>query len=249
MTAPALLYLAVALLSVGAGFLTATIGFGGAVFLMQFFPLLLPFLNASSLSSIIVYAGILVLAWQYRRHVMWGEVWLPSLLYVLSGVPAVFFAGMLDTQKLKLCFAVFLVLLGLYNLCNVLRAGGFRLPRRRAVGAACSVLSGIGTGMFGIGGPPMALYFLSVAGDDKEAYIGTIQVFFGISMLFTISARFASGAMPVELVPLALLGMGTSLAGKYLGTRLVTHINVNVMKLCVCLFMVFSGVVTIAGCI
>ena len=65
-----LLYLAVALLSVGAGFLTATIGFGGAVFLMQFLPLFLPFLNASSLSSIIVYAGILILAWQYRGHVL-----------------------------------------------------------------------------------------------------------------------------------------------------------------------------------
>lgn len=249
MSPPALLYLAVALLSVGAGFLTAVIGFGGAVFLMQFLPLFLPFLNASSLSSIIVYAGILVLAWQYRGHVMWREVWLPSLLYVLSGVPVVFFAGTLDTGKLKLCFAVFLVILGLYNLCNVLKAGGIRLPHTRGVTVACSVLSGIGTGMFGIGGPPMALYFLSVAGDDKEAYIGTLQIFFGISMLFTISARFISGIMPAELVPLALLGMGTSLAGKYLGTRLVTYINVKVMKLCVCLFMTVSGVITIIGCV
>lgn len=246
---PAVLYLAVALLSVGAGFLTATIGFGGAVFLMQFLPLFLPFLNASSLSSIIVYAGILVLAWQYRRHVMWREVWLPSLLYVLSGVPVVFFAGTLDTQKLKLCFAIFLILLGLYNLCNVLKAGGIRLPRSLAATVICSVLSGIGTGMFGIGGPPMALYFLSVAEDDKEAYIGTLQVFFGISMLFTISARFISGIMPTALVPLALLGMVTSLVGKYLGTRLLAHINVKAMKLCVCLFMIFSGAVTIIGCI
>lgn len=248
MTAPPL-YLAVGLLSIGAGFLTATIGFGGAVFLMQFLPLLLPFLNASSLSSIIVYAGILVLAWQYRGHVMWREVWLPSLLYVLSGVPAVFFTGTLDAQRLELCFAVFLVILGLYNLCNILKSGGIRLPRGHAVTAACSVLSGIGTGMFGIGGPPMALYFLSVAGDDRKAYIGTLQVFFAISMSFTISARFISGAMPVNLVPLALLGMGTSLIGKHLGARLAARINVNSMKLCVCLFMVFSGAAAIAGCV
>ncbi len=247
MTMP-LLYLAVALLSVGAGFLTATIGFGGAVFLMQFLPLFLPFLNASSLSSIIVYAGILILAWQYRGHVLWGEVWLPALLYVLSGVPAVLFAGTLDTQKLKLCFAFFLAILGLYHLCG-LKAGGIRLPRSRAVTVVCSVLSGIGTGLFGIGGPPMVLYFLSVSGDDKEAYIGTLQVFFGLSMFFTISARFISGVMPAEMVPLALLGMGTSLIGKRLGTGQLAYINVKMMKLCVCLFMIFSGVITITGCI
>ena len=95
----------------------------------------------------------------------------------------------------------------------------------------------------------MALYFLSVAGDDKEAYIGTLQVFFGISMLFTISARFISGVMPAALVPMSLLGMATSLVGKYLGTRLLTHINVKAMKLCVCLFMIFSGTVSVMGCV
>lgn len=244
-----LLYIAIALLSAGAGFLTATIGFGGAIFLMQFLPLLLPFVVASGLSSTIVYAGILVLAWQYRRHIQWKQLWLPSVLYILVSVPSVFSLGKANVEDLRLYFSVFLILLGLYNLYKVWKAGNIGLPQNLLTTILCAVLSGLGTAFFGIGGPPMAMYFLSRTGDDKEAYVGTLQAFFAINMSLTITARFMSGVLTVELVPLMIWGMALSLLGKQIGIRLLHRLNVKALKLCVCFFMMVSGVISFIGCI
>lgn len=216
---------------------------------MQFLPLLLPFLAASGLSSAIIYAGILVLAWQYRHHILWKQLWLPSTLYVLVSVPSVFFLGKANIENLELYFSIFLILLGLYNLYNVWKAGTVRLPQNLLTTVLCSVLSGLGTAFFGIGGPPIAMYFLSLAGDDKEAYVGTLQAFFTINMSLTIAARFASGILTVELLPLAILGMATSLLGKQVGIRLLHRLNVKSLKLCICFFMMVSGIVSLLGCI
>lgn len=95
----------------------------------------------------------------------------------------------------------------------------------------------------------MAMYFLSRTGDDKEAYVGTLQAFFSINMSLTIAARFLSGALAVDLIPLMILGMGFSLIGKQLGLRLLHRLNVKALKLWVCFFMVVSGVVSFIGCI
>jgi uncharacterized membrane protein YfcA len=240
----ALTYFVVGLLAIGSGFLTASIGFGGAVFMMLFFPSFLPFLQASSLASTIVYVGILMLAWQYRKYVLWRQVWLPAFLYILTSVPVVFFVSKIDLEHLELFFSIFLIVLGCYNLSSVLIRGAIRLPHNLSVTIICSVLSGLGTGLFGIGGPPMALYFLSIAGDDKNAYIGTLQLFFSICMFFTISARFASGIMTQALIPLALMGTVASLLGNFLGAKALAHINVKAMKLAVCVFMIFSGTIS-----
>ena len=237
---------AVAVLAVGGGFLTATIGFGGAIFTMMFFPYMFPFIQASAISSAIVYVGILVLTWQYRAYIQWKSILLPVACYVTCGVWVVYMLPEFDVQGLKLCFGVFILLLAIYYM---IFSNRIHLKGSLLAAVICSSLSGIGTGLFGIGGPPVALYILSVSEDDKNVYLGTLQAFFSISMLFTNGARVTSGILTTALIPCILAGLVGTLVGKWCGTKVAAHMNIELIKKCVCVFMVLSGVTTIADCL
>ena len=243
-----LIYCLVAAVSVGAGFLTATVGFGGAIFTMLILPLVLPFLSCVGLSTTISFAGTVALAWQFRRHARWRELWLPMGVYLLLAVPAIFIVSSLDILRLKIAVSVFLVLLVVYNLSCVRRGGDLRIPKTKLATVICAVTSGLAAGFFGIGGPPMALYFLAITENDKNAYIGTLQWFFTISMVFTVGARFVTGIMTLDLLPLALCGMAASLAGKELGVRVVSRLNIRTLKILVCVFIMVAGLATIFNC-
>ena len=247
MTLSASLYLLVCLCSVGAGFLTASIGFGGAIFTMMFFPHFMPFLQSSAISSVIVYGGILYLAIEYRHHTRWRDIPIPALCYMMCSVPAVFVSRTVNLPVLKMVFAVFIILLGLYNIYGVLSVGTIKLKKNLPTTLVCSILSGLGTGFFGIGGPPIALYFLSVTGDDKAAYTGTLQTFFAICMVASITARFTSGILTMNMMPLALAGLAASFIGKWLGSKTLNRINAKYLKVGVCVFMIVSGVITLMG--
>ena len=237
---------AVAVLGVGGGFLTATIGFGGAIFTMMFFPYMFPFVQASAISSAIVYVGIVVLAWQYREHIRWKSIVLPVICYVICGVWVVYMLPGFDAQGLKLCFGFFLLLLAVYYMGFSNR---IHLKESPAAAIVCSSLSGLGTGLFGIGGPPIALYFLSATGDDKDAYLGTLQAFFTISMIFTNGARVTSGILTAALVPCILAGLCGTLLGKRFGSRVAARMDIVLIKRCVCIFMILSSLTTIADCL
>lgn len=240
-------YLLVALISIGAGFLTASIGFGGAVFLMMFFPSFLPFVNATALSSTIIYGGILLLAIEYRKHIRWKELLLPVVLYVACSIPMIYFVSSADVNTLKLWFSLVIILIGLYYLACVIWPEKIKFKKNLPTTVICSCMSGVSTGLFGIGGPPMAGYFMAVTGDDKAAYIGTIQAFFAISMFFSNAARFSAGIMPVSYIPLATAGFATSLIGKRLGTLMLSMINDRVLKIAICAFMILSQLSNIAN--
>lgn len=239
----------VCLCAVGAGFLTASIGFGGAIFMMLFLPHFIPFLQSSALASVIVYGGIIVLALKYRKYTRWKELPVPALFYMLCSVPMVFLSRSIHLPTLKLVFSLFIITLGLYNIYGVLHAGEIQLKKNLPTTIICACLAGLGTGLFGIGGPPIALYFLAVTGGDKSAYAGTVQTFFAICMVASISARFASGILTVSMLPLAATGMAASFFGNWLGTRALNRVNVKLLKIAVCIFMIISGMISFIECL
>lgn len=243
------IYALVGVCSIVAGFLTASIGFGGAIFLMLFFPKFIPFVNSTGLSSTIVYGEIILLAYEYRKYTQWKELRLPVLLYVMCSIPMIFSISKFNTDYLKLCFSILIMIIGLYYLFGTIWPEKIRFKKNLLTTVLCSCLSGISTGLFGIGGPPMAGYFMAVTGDDKKAYIGTIQSFFAISMFFSITARFCAGVMTKAYIPMAVVGFAMSLIGKKLGTFTLNRINQKMLKIGICAFMILSQFITLAECV
>ena len=111
-------------------------------------------------------------------------------------------------------------------------------------GAAMGLIAGIGNGLFGMGGPPAAVYMLS-ASREKESYMGSIQCYFLISNASTISVRVFHGDIALHHMPPILLGWAGILAGTWVGMQLFSRIPQPLLRKLVYAFVGVSGVMII----
>ncbi|MDI9521238.1 MAG: sulfite exporter TauE/SafE family protein [Bacillota bacterium] len=169
------LYLYTFLASIGGGIVQATTGFGFGIFVMVFFSLYLPLLSASALSSAISLFVSSTLVFKYRKHAQIKQVILPVICYLLISTSVILLAPSLDLHWLSIAFSVMMILLAVYMLFF---SGKVKVRASAVTALSCSSLSGVASGLFGIGGPPMTLYYMTLFHDDKLAYMGTLQLFF-----------------------------------------------------------------------
>ena len=99
----------------------------------------------------------------------------------------------LDLHVLARVFAVFLMALAVYFLV-VARRMCIRAPKP-AAGVVCGALCGVSAGLFAIGGPPMAVYFVAAA-EDHATYLACMQLLFTITGM---TRRFCRAGW--EMVP------------------------------------------------
>lgn len=224
-----------------AGLIQAVTGFGAGIFMMIFFPALFPILNASALSSSISLFVSGPQSWRYRKHVDWKVAVLPTIAYILVSTVSILLVPYLPTELLKKVFGVFMVILSIYFLTV---SGKLKIRANVLSATICGTLSGILGGLFGIGGPPMVIFFLAAL-DSKEEYIGTIQLFFFITGLYTCIVRVIKGIYTLDLIPFTLLGLLGILIGQHIGSRIIDRIDAATMKKLVYLFLGFAGLTNI----
>ena len=232
---------AVFLAPIGAGFIQAVTGFGSGIFMMVFFPMFFPILGASALSSSISLPATCFQAWNYRKVSAWKLILLPAAVYIFMSSVSILLAPYLPTAILKKIFGVIMILLSIYFLTV---SGKLKIKATLFSATICGILSGFMGGLFGIGGPPIVIYFLAAL-DDKEQYLGTLQSFFFITGAYTFIFRCITGIYTVDLIPLSILGTVGIMIGTKLGRKVVNKINVDTMKKLVYLFLGFAGLTNV----
>ena len=220
-----------------AGLIQTVTGFGSGIFMMVFFPMLFPILGASAISSAISLAGTCTLSWHYRKYCQWKLTLIPALIYILVSSGAILLAPYLPTDLLKKVFGVFLMLLSVYFLVF---SSKLKIKATLMSATVCGTLAGILGGLFGIGGPPMVIYFLAAL-DSKEEYLGTIQFHFFVTGVYMLFFRIYKGIFTMDMIPYVILGMAGMMIGKKLGTKIVDRINADTMKKLVYAFLGVSG--------
>lgn len=230
------------LASIGGGIVQSTTGFGYGIFVMMFFPLYLPLLQASSLSTTVSLFMLTILAWKYRKYIRFKDVLFPTACYLVVSTIAIRMAPGLNLQWLTTVFAIFMIILAAYMLFFSQR---IRLRPTLLSAAVCSSLSGAASGLFGIGGPPMTLYYMSLHGDDKYVYLGTLQCFFWLTSLVNSFTRFAAGLLTPDVLMLVIPGVVGMLGGVWIGGKIVRRISVEKFRLTVYLFLAIAGVITL----
>lgn len=226
-----------------AGVIQATTGFGAGIFMMLFFPMFLPMIQCSALSSAVGLISNIKLSIQYRRHAKPRLLVLPACFYVACNTLCIWYSTRIDLGAFKPFFGLFLLALGLYFLFFAQR---IRLKGGVLSAAVCASLSGAASGFFGIGGPPMVLYFLALVGDDKYAYLGTIQLFFLITGLQGVATRAIAGIYTPSLLALIPAGMAGIMIGNMVGTRIVQKLRVDRLRLLIYAFLCLAGLATFA---
>ena len=136
-----MIWLAVGLSSVAAGFLQTVTGFGAATVLMLVLPYFLDMAAAPALSSSICMGLAASLALRFRRAIRPRLVLLPSLIYTVTSVVAIRLAAGADLRLLSIAFGVFLILLSGYFLFFGAKAALKGGPLSMAVCSRSSLLS------------------------------------------------------------------------------------------------------------
>jgi len=230
------------LISFSGAFLQTNIGFGLPVIAMLFLPMFLPFSTSVALYQIVGSAGILYIVLHYRRYIAW-RIMLPLLVVALiTGAGVTLISMEMEKRILLIILGAALILISIFSVWFSDRISVTPTPQN---GALLGIVAGIGNGLFGISGPPVAIYLLAGI-DEKRAYLATLQAFFLICNLTTISIRTGGGALDLTHTPLIVSGWLGIGAGTYLGLKLFERLPKELLKKLVYGFVGVSGVWIIA---
>ena len=133
------------------GLVQAVTGFGGAVIIMIFLPLILNMTAAPALSDVITMTLSFSMFWRYRKAVHYKSILIPAAVYLVTSTLAIHGSAYVDAGKLKGFFGVFLILLSVYFFAF---SGKLSVKPTFFMKFGCGALAGICGGLFGISGPP-----------------------------------------------------------------------------------------------
>ena len=158
-----------------AGLVQGVVGFGGGIITMLIFPLFVSIPVGAGITSALGIPLCLSMVIRYRDEVNVKMALLPALLYNVISSFVITYSVYVDQVTIKKIFGVFLVLLSIYFLFISKNMSGQKLSLGFSI--VCIVISGACDALFGIGGPLMVLYFMSMTKSTHE-YLGTMQLFF-----------------------------------------------------------------------
>ncbi len=225
------------LIALVGAFLQTNMGFGFPILAMIFLPMLFPFSTAVTLCQVIAIVSTAYLSIRYWKYIRW-RILLPLLLVSLVIGAAVTYQSISMQQgMLKMLLGLTLMILAVFF---VWFSGRIKLKGSIGSGLAMGAVAGLGNGLFGIGGPPVALYLMACI-EDKNEYLATIQAYFLLSNISTILIRTFSGSVGAEHIPFVLIGwLGIGL-GTWVGLIAFKKVSMASLKKLVYAFVGLSG--------
>jgi uncharacterized membrane protein YfcA len=233
--------LVMAVAAVAAGIVRGFSGFGAGLIMVPVLALLLAPAVAVPIVVLLEAAAIAQLLPGALRLARWRSI-LPMGAAAAVTIP--FGSGVLASlDPVVLRRAISVVVLGF----AVLLWSGWRYRREPSSGAALAIggLSGLLTGVAGIGGPPVILFYLSGPNPAPSTRASFI-CYFAITQLTALISFTGAGIMTRTVLWLGLIMAPAFLAAAYLGTRLFGRVNEAVFRRAT---LIFLALVAVAGLI
>ncbi|MQS75209.1 sulfite exporter TauE/SafE family protein [Companilactobacillus halodurans] len=222
-----------------AGFVQGVTGFGSGIVMMIFLPHLLPINQSAGVSTLTMVIANVMLVWKYRKHLDWQKIIAPFLIYACMALSSLYLSSFFASNHLKILLGLLLIVLSIYYAVMNIRSISIKaIPLWIMV--IFSLISGFFNGMFGIGGPLMALYFLTNS-KSKENYLSNIQTFFLMDTFLMTTVRFSSGILTFSNLKYIAVGIVGAVLDTILANHLVGHLNIKLMKLFIYIFIGLSG--------
>lgn len=221
-----------------AGIVQGISGFAFAIIFLAVMQYFIPYGELLALSALLAIVMLTVNVIVYRQYIQWRQLPIPLLINFVVTIGAIqFLKGALEFPYWHKLLGVVFILLSLY-----LYFWQQKICIRPTFGNALLLSSagGILGGLFGVGGPPLVLYYLATT-DSKEKYLGTTQMFFLFNMLYDFGGRFISGMVTTEVFQYGMMAVGTTLLGLWIGRRIFRLINADTLKKIVYVIMFMDG--------
>ncbi|MGN1182892.1 MAG: sulfite exporter TauE/SafE family protein, partial [Faecalibacillus sp.] len=208
------------------GLIQGVTGFGAGIVLMMFLPIRFSVIHSAGLSGIICLVLCLAMVYRYRHTISYKKVLLPAILYLFVSSISILFAKSVNQNIMKLVLGIFLIVLAIYFL---LFSNNKDVEPKGIYALLCISISGVCDGLFGIGGPLMVIYFLAKT-KTKEEYLGTIQFFFFVNLLYSSLFRIWNGIITVSLMNHIIFGMIGIIIGFMIANQIVDRLNADFIK-------------------
>ncbi len=234
-----MLYLIAFLITVLGGLIQTVTGFGSGIMMMLIFPYVFGIIKAPALSTSISLGLNIALSWKFRKYIDSKVVLAPTIAFFVTSFTIIHFVEKIKADHLYVLFGSFLIILAIYFFVFAKKTS----VRPNAVtGIICGAVSGVCSGLFGIGGPMLAPYFVA-ATDSKESYLGNMQGLFAVTSLINTISRMQLGIYTFDLLPVTAAGIIGILIGKTLGLKILYKINAEKLPQIIYTFVAVSGAV------
>ena len=225
-----------------AAMIQALCGFGSGVFIMSVLP---HFFHSYSLSLVLstvtsLVMCVIILAKIYKYANI--RMIIPLIIGCASAITAVmcFWNGEADAT-MKKALGVFLVLLSLYF---IFFNRSIKVAPTFKAGLLSGFIGGTTNSLFSMGGPPVAVYMIAAAKDNRE-YLASSQVYFCFSGAYVTISRYMRGMVTEEVWPLFFAGLPFVILGTWAGMKLFSILDGEKLRLIIYVFMAVSGAVMI----
>lgn len=221
-----------------AGIVQGISGFAFAIVFLAIMQFFIPYTELLALSSSLCITMLAVNAFVYRKHIAWKRIPVPLVINFVFTIGAIrLLKGTMSFPYWHNLLGVVFILLSLY-----MYFWQHKIHIRPTFGTAL-LLSGAGGilgGLFGVGGPPLVLYYLATT-KSKEEYLGTTQMFFLFNNMYDFGGRLTSGMVTPEILQYAFMSVWTVLLGLGIGRKIFQRIDGEMLKKIVYAVMFFDG--------
>ncbi len=236
-------HVVLALTAFAAAFIQGVSGFAFAVILLGILPHFIDYIQAVGLVSLLAVVVVGVNAWTYRAFVVWRLLPAVTVSYIIGtkiGVQILVLTP--DANIWGRVLGVLLVVWAGYML-----SGTRELRIRPTVlnGILWGAAGGLLGGLFGMA-PIMAFYFLAIT-DSKKTYMGCMQMFFFICVLFDVMFRIQSGIITFASLQMAAVAVLFVLLGFLAGHAVLNRISLPQMQKFIYVIILASGVLLAIG--
>ena len=228
----------VGLIAVAAGILQGVTGMGGGLIQMLVLPLFFPVQLASAIAGCACLFLTAAMAFQYRKKANVRMAIVPALLYMAASGLAIHFSAGWNPVIIKKLLGGFLVLLALYFLVIQPKA---KLKPGPVLSIVFFLVAGTCDGLFSVGSPLMVLYFLSKT-EDKEEYLGSIQLAFFLSLFSSTVVRISHRILLPVHIPAVLAAIVGIWVGLGIANRIVKRIDAELFRKFVYGAIILSGI-------
>ncbi len=218
-------------------------GFGSGLVTVALLVLLLPDLqDVVVLILLINLPAELFVVWRSRGSIQWRGV---ALLCagIVAGVPlGTVILTLGDATTLLVALGVSLLLIGLaftrLDDTASVRWPGWSLP-------PVGLVSGLLTGLFGTGGPPLIVFY-RLSGADKTAFRGNLMAIFLLKTFVRLPAYVIADLITLPRIGAGLAVMPAVLLGAWLGHRVHVEISERRFRQSVGIALLIVGAVIVA---
>lgn len=231
------------LITFAGGVVQTIAGFGSGLVMMLVLPHLLSIPHAAAVTSISGAVLSAALIWKFKDKLRPRFVLLTLIPYLIASVIMLQFVQKIDTRIMAILFGSFLTLVGLYYMIWSDRAH-LKITPLTVLG--CTVISGLSSALFGIGGPLMSLMYLEKY-ETREEYSTNLQLLFLVAAIVNTTTRAINGIFTADLLLPSAAAIAAIMAGEKVGLALAGRMKPDFLRRMVYFMVFISGVITVVN--